>query len=107
MNIVVENGKSRFIELSDIFPNDSTLMEEFVISLQKRDDLKLECSSLENMLEMVGGKFKLTQYGVRLYLNQYNGNYSGVGSMVELLIPLENLSQHDESKWIVPILSEE
>lgn len=107
MNIVVENGKSRFIELSDIFPNDSTLMEEFVVSLQKRDDLKLECSSLENMLEMVGGKFKLTQHGVRLYLNQYNGNYSGVGSMVELLIPLENLSQHDESKWIVPILSEE
>lgn len=101
LNIVEDNGKARYVSLKEIFPDEDILMQEFIISLKERDDLQLECSSLENMLEMINGNFSLSDEGVILYLNQYNV-YSN--SQVELLIPLENLSKLPASKWIVPFL---
>jgi hypothetical protein len=78
-------------------------MQEFITSLKKRDDLALDCSSLENMIAMIGGNFSLSSQGVHLYLNQ-NNNYSS--SSVELIIPIDNLSNYSESRWVVPILKE-
>lgn len=104
LNVVIRNGKAVEVQLKDIFPSDSVLMEEFIIALKKRDDLQLDCSSLEMMIEMIGGKFSLSESGVRLYLNQQSTNSAGYHSSVELLIPTENLSKHAESKWIAPIL---
>ena len=103
-NLVYTNGTAKSIQLSDIFPSDSVLMSEFITSLKKRDDLKLDCSSLEMMIEMIGGKFTLGTDGVRLHLSQTNINSYGVSEPVTLLIPIENLDNHAESKWIVPIL---
>ncbi|MDG1331106.1 MAG: WG repeat-containing protein [Crocinitomicaceae bacterium] len=101
INIIEQNGKARYLSLKDIFPDDDILMQEFMASLQKRDDLQLECSSLENMLAMVNGSFSLSDEGVHLYLSQYS-LYSN--SPMELLIPVENLAKLSKSKWIVPLL---
>lgn len=106
-NFVEQNGVVRSIELNDIFPNNATLMDEFIQALQKREDLKLECSSVENMLEMINGNFGLTDEGVSLYLNQNHNNFYGDYMPIELYIPLENLEKHAESKWIVPLLRTE
>ncbi|PHR31396.1 MAG: hypothetical protein COA38_08100 [Fluviicola sp.] len=100
-NFIMKDGKAVSIELDDIFPKDKVLMREFIIALKKRDDLELECSSVETMIEMIGGKFSLSNQGVHLYLSQYN-NYSN--SYVELIIPTDNLAKHSGSSWIVPIL---
>ncbi len=101
INIIERNGKAEFISLEDIFPDNDILMQEFILSLQKRDDLALDCSSLENMLAMIGGKFALSNQGVHLYLTQYS-YYSN--SSIELIIPVDNLANYSESNWIVPIL---
>ncbi|PHR31395.1 MAG: hypothetical protein COA38_08095 [Fluviicola sp.] len=105
LNFVYQKGKAVPVELKDIFPSDSILMQEFVIALQKRDDLKLDCSSLEMMIELIDGKFSLSESGVHLYLNQQSTNVYGISQPVKLLIPRENLSKHSESSWIVPILT--
>ncbi len=106
-NFVDRDGVIKSIELNDIFPNNATLMDEFIEALQQRDELKLECSSVENMLEMVRGRFRLTEDGVSLYLDRSRTNIYEVYSPIELYIPLENLLKHEESKWIVPILKAE
>lgn len=105
LNFVYQKGKAVPVELKDIFPSDSILMQEFVIALQKRDDLKLDCSSLEMMIGLIDGKFSLSESGVHLYLNQQSTNVYGISQPVKLLIPSENLSNHSESSWIVPILT--
>lgn len=104
VNFAVRNGKAVEVQLKDIFPSDSVLMEEFIIALKKRDDLQLDCSSLEMMIEMINGKFSLSESGVHLYLNQQSVSNNGSYSPVVLIIPTENLNSHVESKWIVPIL---
>jgi hypothetical protein len=104
VNIIEDKGRARYLTLKDIFPDDDILMQEFIEALSLRDDLKLECSSLENMLQMIGGSFSLADDGVILYLNQYNQNAYYGSSSVELLIPIENLGKLPGSKWIVPFL---
>lgn len=101
INIIERNGKAEYLSLKDIFPNNDVLMEEFITSLKKRDDLALDCSSLENMLAMIGGNFSLSSQGVHLYLNQTN--YTS-NSPVQLIIPVENLKNHTESSWVASIL---
>lgn len=103
-NFIERNNKVENVALSDIFPNDSTLMDEFMEALQKRDDLQLECSSIETMLEMVNGRFRLMEDGISLYLDRNHQAYYGAYTPIELFIPLENLEKHPESKWIVSIL---
>jgi len=103
INIIEENGKSRYLTLKDIFPDDDILMQEFMEALKLRDDLKLDCSSLESMLEMVNGSFSLSDEGVILYLNQ-SQYYDYTYKPVELVIPIERLEKLAASKWIVPFL---
>lgn len=104
INIIEDKGSARYVKLKDIFPDDDVLMMEFMEALKKRDDLKLECSSMENMLEMINGSFSFAEEGIILYLNQQNQyNFYG-SSSVELLIPTESLSKLAGSKWIVPFL---
>lgn len=105
LNFVMKNGKATEIQLKDIFPTDEVLFEEFIIALKKRDDLNLNCSSLEMMIQLNEGKFSLSESGVKLYLNQPSTGKYGSYSPEELLIPIENLIQHSETKWIVPILT--
>jgi hypothetical protein len=79
----------------------NAVMDQVRIDSKKRDDLKLECSSLENMLAMVNGNFSLSDEGVHLYLSQCNMYPS---STVELLIPIENIEKLASSKWIFSYL---
>lgn len=102
MNFVYKDGKAMALQLSDIFPSDSHLLQEFMTALQKRDDLNLDCSSTENMLAFIHRSgFSLSEKGVHLYYPTFNHWHN---KPIEFLIPLENLSSHADSKWIVPIL---
>ena len=102
MNFVYRDGKAISIQLKDIFPSNSVLLQEFILALQKRDDLKLDCSSLETMVLMINGRFSLSEKGVHLY---YHGFDYWHNEAIEFLIPLDRLKLHSESKWIVPILT--
>ncbi|MFK7785053.1 MAG: WG repeat-containing protein [Crocinitomicaceae bacterium] len=104
INLIEEEGKARYLTLDGIFPDEDMLMQEFIEALKQRDDLKLECSSLENMLAMINGSFSLSEDGIVLYLNQSNQNDYYGNSSVELLIPNKNLEKLEGSKWIVPFL---
>lgn len=101
INVVYKNGKAISIQLNDIFQSDSILLQEFILALQQRDDLKLDCSSLETMISTINGRFSLSKEGVRLY---YHGFDNWSNQAIEFLIPLERLKLHNESEWIVSIL---
>ncbi|MFK7785054.1 MAG: hypothetical protein AB8B56_08055, partial [Crocinitomicaceae bacterium] len=102
LNFIYKEGRAEMMLLRDIFPSDSVLLDEFILALQKRDDLQLECSSLEMMIQMIGGRFSLSDKGIHLYYS--NGYDYWSNSVIEFLIPLDRLQLYAESKWIIPIL---
>ncbi|MES2554520.1 MAG: WG repeat-containing protein [Bacteroidota bacterium] len=99
-NAIKVGNDLREVRLSDIFGTGNVLQEELLRIIKERDDLDLDCSSPENMVGRLEGRFSLSDKGVRLY---YNTNTVGT---VEFLIPNSRLTQHAESKWILPYLSE-
>lgn len=101
MNFVVKNGNAISIKLNDIFTSKSLLLEEFIVALKLRDDLQLDCSSLENMITLINGRFSLSKEGVYLYYPNYNSWHN---EPIRFLIPIERLKLRSETKWIVPIL---
>lgn len=101
LNFAIKDEKAIELKLNDIFPSDSLLLQEFIIALQLRDDLKLDCSNLENMIKQINGKFSLSKEGVHLYYPNYDYWYN---PNVDFLIPLERLKLHAETKWIVSVL---
>ena len=102
LNFVYKDGRALALQLSDIFPSDSILFQEFITALQKRDDLELDCSSTENMLQIIHESgFSLSEEGVHVFY-KLNGLWDNTS--LEFLIPIENLASHSESAWIVPIL---
>lgn len=100
-NFVYKKDKVIAISLNDIFPTDALLIQELILAIQKRDDLKLDCSSLEMMVARINGKFTLAEEGVYLY---YSGFDNWNAEMIRFLIPAANLETHSETNWIVPIL---
>lgn len=102
LNFVYRDGRAQALQLSDIFTSDSVLFQEFITALQKRDDLELDCSSTENMLQIIHESgFSLSEEGVHVFY-KLNGLWDNTS--IEFLIPIENLNNHAGSKWIVPIL---
>ncbi|MFT5858308.1 MAG: hypothetical protein ACI865_000394 [Flavobacteriaceae bacterium] len=113
LNTILQNGKIKFVELMDIFKSDSILRDEFLIALQKRDDLDIDCSAPDKLTEIIQGKFSLSNEGVHVYLNGYssvNNDPSQVFILnqkktASLLIPIERLRQHKETKWLGDLLA--
>ncbi|ASS48348.1 MAG: hypothetical protein A3D31_08710 [Candidatus Fluviicola riflensis] len=99
-NVVKVGNTFRKVELADIFGTGNVLQEELLRIIKERDDLNLDCSSPENMVGRLEGRFSLSDKGVTVY---YNTNTVGT---VEFLIPKSRLALRKESKWILPYLSE-
>jgi hypothetical protein len=121
INFVSRNGQIEHIELEDVFKNDSLLREEFIIALQKRDDLNIDCSAPEKLKEIIKGKFSLSELGVHLYLDGYyelpvppSGDQLGMiwiqhgiqRQPANILIPTERLLLHDKTKWLGSLLDD-
>lgn len=102
INFVIRNGSGVSLNLKDIFPSDALLLEEFITALKLRDDLKLDCSNLENMVKQINGRFSLSKEGVHLHYPSYDHWHN---QPINFLIPLERLNLHEETKWLVPILT--
>ena len=99
-NYVIKNGQLKRINITDIFGNGDLLKTELTKAIQKREDLNLDCSTIDNFADLVGNDFSLHEEGVILHMKRQQ--YSG--QLVDLLVPWANLRSRAESGWLVKIL---
>lgn len=90
-NFIYKNNQLKSLSLLSIFNGNQSLLEsQLMKAIQKRDDLVLDCSSLNNMVNAIGQNFYLTKEGIQLILA--NHNY-WTGQNVEVLIPFDELKK--------------
>jgi hypothetical protein len=94
-----ENGLKR-VTLDSIFGQGNLFEKELVEAIKKRDDLKLDCSSIDKLVDNFNDSFWLSEKGVHLLYDQYGFGHA----TVELLIPIDNLRKYKEPSWLVEYL---
>ena len=97
---IYESGRLRKIKLEEIFGTGGALQEELLLAISKRDDLELDCSSPERFVQLINGRFTLSENGVILRFEPTDWDLRDV----ELLVPNERLKARPETQWIVPYL---
>ena len=98
-NYTLKNKTLSKISLLDIFGDLNNLMKELLLTISNQEDLFLDCSTNQGLLEKVNGRFSLSNKGVSLYI--LNDHYD----QQELLIPISRLKINTKSQWIVPYLN--
>ena len=101
-NFIYKNNQLESVTLLSIFNGNQSLLEsQLMKAIQKRDDLVLDCSSLENMVNAIGQNFYLTHKGLWLILANHN---PWTGQKVEVLIPFDELKNNTDTEWICAYL---
>lgn len=96
VNLVYENNELRPITLLEIYQNNQELLyNHFTATLEENENMVLECSTVENMLERTGDRFLLTSKGIQLFIRQNNGRD------IKLVIPWGRLEGSEETKTFV------
>jgi hypothetical protein len=90
-----ENGLKR-VTLDSIFGNGNLFETELISAIKKRDDLKLDCSSIDQLVDNFNDVFWFSEKDVHLL---YDKNGFGFDA-VEILVPIENLRKYKQSSWI-------
>lgn len=99
-NLIWKNQKIIIASLDSIFGKSKLFEEELIAAIKKRDDLKLDCSSTDVLVEKFKQNFELSHKGIYLTYRE-NTNYY---NEIRILIPIENLKKHKQSQWIVEYL---
>jgi hypothetical protein len=81
--------------LDSIFGKGNLFENELLAAIKKRDDLKLDCSSIDQLVDNFNDVFWFSEKGIHL---QYDKNGNGYQA-VEILIPIENLKKHRQTSW--------
>jgi hypothetical protein len=100
VNLVYENNEIRPITLLEIYQNNQQLLyDHFIATLQENENIVLECSTVENMLERTGNRFLLTGKGIQLFIRQNNGRD------IKLVIPWSRLAGNEQTNKFVEKLA--
>ncbi len=99
-NLIFNGNELKRVTLDTIFGNVKRFEIELLEAIKKRDDLKLDCSSIDKLVDNFNDVFWLSEKGVHLH---YDKNGYG-NDVVELLIPIINLKKNKESSWLVEYL---
>ena len=93
VNVILVNGEMKQIDLRAIFGNnDQLLYNEFVRAIKADETLDLECSTVNNMLEIIQNNYRFSDEGLVLIVQQ-NSKRS-----VNVTIPWERLAQVSATK---------
>ena len=98
-NYIVTDGKLNLVTLDSIFKNDVFFQTEIVEAIKKEEDLKLDCTNINNLYQKINGKFSLSNDGIYLMIEDENYNQRG------LLIPKKRLKANKYAQWIIPYLN--
>ncbi|MFN5416352.1 MAG: hypothetical protein ACK5B9_04795 [Flavobacteriia bacterium] len=94
-NLIWNENKLIKITLDSIFGKGNLFENELLAAIKKRDDLKLDCSSIDQLVDNFNDVFWFSEKGIHL---QYDKNGNGYQA-VEILIPIENLKKHRQTSW--------
>ncbi len=95
-NFIFQGEKLIHASLDSIFGNGNLFETELISAIKKRDDLKLDCSSIDQLVDNFNDVFWFSNKGIHLFYDKNGHGYQAV----ELLIPIENLRKHKQSSWI-------
>lgn len=98
-NYIVVNGKLNLVTLDSILKNDNFFQAEIIEAIKKEEDLKLDCTNINNLYQAISGRFSLSKDGIYLMIEDENYNRR------ELLIPKKRLKTNTYAQWIVPYLN--
>lgn len=88
INVILVKGELKWIKLRAIFGNnDQLLYSEFKRAIKADETLDLECSTVSNMLEIIGNKYHFSDEGLVLIAEQNSGR------MVNITIPWKRLAE--------------
>lgn len=97
INCLIIEGKPQCLSLTDIFGSGTILEDELVAAIRKRDELELDCSTPANLVDQLDGRFCFSKAGIKVILRQA----IRWKPPVELILPWENLLQHETTKKMV------
>ena len=83
INCIVEEGELKTLSLQDLFPTQVRFQEELIRAIGLRDDLDLDCSAPEKLVQDVGERFSIGKEGVTLFLVQHER----FGGTHQIMIP--------------------
>ncbi len=98
-NYIVIDGKLNLVTLDSIFKNDVFFQTEILEAIKKEEDLKLDCTNINNLYQKISGKFSLSNDGIYLMIEDENYNQRG------LLIPKKRLMANKYAQWIISYLN--
>lgn len=80
-NYIAINSKLNLVTLDSILKNDGFFQAEIEEAIKKEEDLKLDCTNINNLYQAISGRFSLSKDGIYLMIEDENYNRR------ELLIP--------------------
>lgn len=99
-NLIWKDGKLVQVTLTDIFGEGILFETELIEAIKKRDDLKLDCSSIDVLIDSFNDLFYFSEKGIHLLHNK-----SYLYELKEgIIIPIENLERNSTSVWICSLL---
>lgn len=97
-NYIFVNGKLNLINFSEVFKNDEFFRTEVIEAIKKDEDLKLDCTDMNNLYQKINGRFSFTKEGVNLFVEDESYDIRSI------LIPKKRLKSNKEFKWLIPYL---
>ena len=99
-NLIFQGENLIRVSLDSIFGKGNLFETELLSAIKKRDDLKLDCSSIDQLVDNFNDVFWFTEKGIHLLYDKNGYGYQAV----EILIPIENLKKHRQTSWLTQYL---